>query len=55
MYKILYLFAFLALTSATQSESDDLLASALKIVKDCGDRSLVLCLKVRYKCSKKII
>lgn len=57
MFKFVCLFALLA-TSATASqqstEADSLLTSALRMVKDCGDRSVVLCLKVsKYQCCLK--
>lgn len=39
--------AILAVASAAQSETDSLLSSALTFVKDCGDKSMVLCLKER--------
>lgn len=39
--------ALFAVAAAAQSETDGLLSSALKFVKDCGDKSMVLCLKER--------
>lgn len=41
--------AGMALVSAGPqlSETDNILHSALKIVKECGDKSVVLCMKVR--------
>lgn len=36
-----------ALAAASTSETDGLLASTLTFVKECGDKSMVLCLKVR--------
>ncbi|XP_037951917.1 uncharacterized protein LOC119682529 [Teleopsis dalmanni] len=53
MFKFVCLFALVATSAAavtangSPSESDNLLSSALKIVKDCGDRSMVLCIKER--------
>lgn len=38
----------IALAAAAPSESDSLLSTSLKFVKDCGDKSMVLCFKVRY-------
>jgi hypothetical protein len=40
------ILALVALTSAA-SETDGVLSTALKFVKDCGDKSMVLCLKER--------
>jgi hypothetical protein len=46
--KIFYvIFAVIAVASAAPSESDGLLSTTLKFVKDCGDKSMVLCLKER--------
>lgn len=48
MKQFVVLFAVLAVAAAApQSETDGLLTSALKFVKDCGDKSMVLCVKVR--------
>ncbi|XP_013100096.1 uncharacterized protein LOC106082251 [Stomoxys calcitrans] len=50
MLKFMCLFALVATSAAathSASEADGLLTSALKMVKDCGDRSVVLCLKER--------
>ncbi|XP_067619144.1 uncharacterized protein Osi9 [Eurosta solidaginis] len=52
MFKFVCLFALVATSAASSgtnqvSETDSLLTSALKMVKDCGDRSMVLCLKER--------
>jgi len=46
MFKFVCLFALIASTAAAASEADSLLTSALKMVKDCGERSMVLCMKV---------
>lgn len=46
MLKFVCLFALLASSAAAASEADSLLTSALKMVKDCGERSMVLCMKV---------
>ncbi|XP_055852412.1 uncharacterized protein LOC129916461 [Episyrphus balteatus] len=47
--KILCLIVLVAAVSASAetSEGDNLLASALKMVKDCGDKSMILCIKER--------
>ncbi|KAH8326658.1 hypothetical protein KR067_011479 [Drosophila pandora] len=47
MFKFVCLFALIASTAAAASEADNLLTSALKMVKDCGERSMVLCMKER--------
>uniref|UniRef100_A0A1A9VIW5 Uncharacterized protein n=2 Tax=Glossina TaxID=44049 RepID=A0A1A9VIW5_GLOAU len=48
MWKFMCLFALMATADATQaSEDDSLLSNALKMVKDCGDKSMVLCFKER--------
>lgn len=50
MFKFVCLFALVATSAAAShqaTEADSLLTSALRMVKDCGDRSVVLCLKVR--------
>uniref|UniRef100_W8BG86 Osiris 9 n=1 Tax=Ceratitis capitata TaxID=7213 RepID=W8BG86_CERCA len=49
MFKFVCLFALVATSAASSStsESDSLLTSALKMVKECGDRSMVLCMKER--------
>ncbi|XP_052843827.1 uncharacterized protein LOC128257061 [Drosophila gunungcola] len=47
MFKFVCLFALIASTAAAASEADSLLTSALKMVKDCGERSMVLCMKER--------
>lgn len=50
MKQFVVLFAVLAVAAAApQSETDGLLTSALKFVKDCGDKSMVLCVKVRVE------
>jgi len=48
MFKFVCLFALIASTAAATSEADSLLTSALKMVKDCGERSMVLCMKVKH-------
>lgn len=46
--KIICVFiAIFAVAAASSSENDGLLTTALKFVKDCGDKSMVLCMKVR--------
>lgn len=48
------LFAIFAVAaSSSSSENDGLLTTALKFVKDCGDTSMVLCMKVRNN-NKKV-
>ena len=37
----------IAVAVAIPTESDGLLTSTLKFVKDCGENSIVLCMKVR--------
>lgn len=46
--RLLIISAAVALVSAGPqlSETDNILHSALKIVKECGDKSVVLCMKV---------
>ena len=47
MIKFYTLFALIALAAAAPSiESDGLLSKSIKFVKDCGDKSITLCLKV---------
>jgi hypothetical protein len=46
MKRFCVLFAILAVASAAPAESDGLVATALRFVKDCGDKSMVLCMKV---------
>lgn len=40
------LVAIFAVAAAAPSETDNLLTSALRFVRDCGDKSMVLCAKV---------
>ncbi|XP_065088814.1 uncharacterized protein Osi9 [Ochlerotatus camptorhynchus] len=48
MKQFVVLFAVLAVAAAApQSETDGLLSSALNFVKNCGDKSMVLCVKER--------
>ncbi|XP_011197377.1 uncharacterized protein LOC105221928 [Bactrocera dorsalis] len=51
MFKFVCLFALVATSAASSanqvSETDSLLTNALKMVKECGDRSMVLCMKER--------
>ncbi|CAO1426554.1 unnamed protein product [Diamesa hyperborea] len=47
MKQFCVIFAMLALATAAPSESDSLLSTSLKFVKDCGDKSMVLCFKER--------
>lgn len=49
MKKIVGLFVMIGMVAATAagpSETDNLLTAALHFVKDCGDRSMFLCMKV---------
>jgi hypothetical protein len=46
MKQYLVLFALVAVAAAAPSEADGLLTQALKFVKDCGESSITLCLKV---------
>lgn len=46
MKQFCVLLVLVAAVSAT-SESDGLLTTALKFVKDCNDKSITLCIKVR--------
>lgn len=49
MKKIVGLFVMIGLVAAAAagpSETDNLLTTALHFVKDCGDRSMFLCMKV---------
>jgi len=47
MFKFMCIFALVATSSAAVNEADNLLTSALRMVKECGDRSMVLCMKER--------
>lgn len=40
------LVAIFAVAAAAPSETDNLLTSALRFVRECGDKSMVLCMKV---------
>jgi hypothetical protein len=53
MKRFCVLFAILAVASAAPAESDGLVATALRFVKDCGDKSMVLCMKVSRSTNKK--
>lgn len=44
--------AIFAVAAASSSETDGLLTTALKFVKECGDKSMVLCMKVRINIKK---
>lgn len=46
MKQFLVILVFVAAASAA-SESDGLITTALKFVKDCNDKSITLCIKVR--------
>jgi hypothetical protein len=45
--KQFYVFLVLVAAASAASESDGLLTTALKFVKDCNDKSITLCIKVR--------
>lgn len=54
MKEICVLLAILSVAlGAPSQESEGLLSSTIKFVKDCGDKSMVLCMKVRKK--RKIV
>lgn len=54
MKKICVLFSIITIATASlNSETDGLLSTALKFVRDCGDKSMLLCAKVSRKLSKK--
>lgn len=44
--KILLCLSLIAYAAAVPSETDGLLSTALTFVKECGDRSMFLCMKV---------
>jgi hypothetical protein len=46
MKQFYVLFVLVAAASAA-SDSDGMITTALKFVKDCNDKSMVLCIKVR--------
>lgn len=47
MKKICVLFSLITIATASlNSETDGLLSTALKFVRDCGDKSMLLCAKV---------
>lgn len=50
--KIFCVFIAIFAVAAAASENDGLLTTALKFVKDCGDKSMVLCMKVRNNNNK---
>lgn len=45
--KLLYVFIGLFALAAASDSDDGLLSSALTFVKECGEKSMVLCIKVR--------
>lgn len=45
--KQFYVFLVLVVAASATSESDGLLTTALKFVKDCNEKSITLCIKVR--------
>lgn len=47
MKKICVLFSIITIATASlNTETDNLLSTALKFVRDCGDKSMLLCAKV---------
>lgn len=44
--KQFYVFFVMVAAASATSESDGLITSTLKFVKDCNDKSLTLCIKV---------
>lgn len=47
MKKICVLFSIMTIATASlNTETDNLLSTALKFVRDCGDKSMLLCAKV---------
>lgn len=50
MKEVCLLLAIISVALGAPSyESEGLLTSTIKFVKDCGDKSMVLCFKVRKK------
>lgn len=45
--KQFYVFLVLAVAGSATSDSDGLIKTALKFVKECNEKSLTLCIKVR--------
>lgn len=45
--KQFYVLLVLVAAASAASESDSLLTTTLKFVKDCNDKSITLCIKVR--------
>lgn len=46
MKNLCVLIALVGIVNAIPSETDGLLTSALKMIKECGDNSMFLCMKV---------
>lgn len=47
MKKICVLFSIITIATASMNtETDNLLSTALRFVRDCGDKSMLLCAKV---------
>lgn len=47
MKKICVLFSIITIATASlNTETDNLLSTALRFVRDCGDKSMLLCAKV---------
>lgn len=55
MKKICVLLSIISIaTASVNTETDNLLSTALKFVRDCGDRSMLSCAKVSKFSTKKI-
>lgn len=52
MKNLCVLIALVGIVNAIPSETDGLLTSALKMIKECGDNSMFLCMKVSV-CMKR--
>lgn len=56
MKKICVLFSIITIATASlNTETDNLLSTALRFVRDCGDKSMLLCAKVSKVLNKKLI
>lgn len=54
MKNLCVLIALVGIVNAIPSETDGLLTSALKMIKECGDNSMFLCMKVSLL-KKKVV
>lgn len=50
-----FCFLVLLISVAAAADTDGLITGALKFVKDCNDKSITLCIKVRKSGEIKII